>query len=132
MALSQREGVSPVADLILVLHSSSARAWSLCRVLEEAGFDVWAGRNVQDGLVMAANLPFSAIVTDESCAREHPELWQQMHEVSPKACVVVQSRKHEDGGRRHERLLGGSDEVLLGVLTLLLPKTHEAVRAQAA
>ena len=125
----------PVADVkerILVLSPSAARAWALCRVLEEAGFDVWAGRNVQDGLVLAASLQFSAIVADENCANEHPELWQQMHEVSPQACVLVRSRKAEDGGKPLERPLGGSDEVLLGVLTLLLSQTQATVRAQAA
>ena len=117
---------------ILLIDSSVVRAQSICDALAKAGWEIWPGRNVQDALVLAAGLPFNAVVAHESLTRLHPELWEQLSESVPQAFWLVHAEdrtRNEAGGS--ERVLG-SDPALIVAILILLFDQRPVARAQAA
>ena len=124
--------MASVDSRILVLNPSPVRARRLCRKLASAGVETWSGSDVRDALVLAASLQFALVMAEESCTADHPELWQQLGELSPELPVLVYSQGRQPARRSiRTGLLRGSNEVLLAVL-LLLFQDGGAVKAHAA
>jgi hypothetical protein len=119
---------------ILVLKSSSSDAKEVRATLSRAGWEVWLGRTVQDGLLLSARLKFDAVIADESCSKSCPDLWHQLEDTLPEALWIIHRDRSSLGHRKQNQanLLGRDSEVLLAVLLLALETKSERSRASAA
>jgi hypothetical protein len=119
---------------ILVVDSSVVRAQALCGIFAKAKWEIWAGRNVRDALVLAGGLTFDVVLVHESSTQQHPELWEQLAEWVAGACWLVHA---EDAPRGRSKLGCGvleSDPALILAVLMLLVEQGPAVGscAQAA
>ena len=122
---------------ILVLQSSSVAAEKVKNTLSEAGWEIWPGRSVQDALLLSAGLRFDVVVSEESCAKAHPDLWRQLEDALPEALWIIhrdhsKKRNHRTKETPPIGVLGQDSEVLLAIILLALEGGRERSRASAA
>ena len=133
-AADPQEGQSRMAQAsyrILLVDSSVPRGQTLCGTLAKAGWEIWPGRNVQDGLVLAAGLSFQLVLAHETSIHQHPELWAQLADALPVACWLVYGETRTARRQNGAGILGSDPGLILSVLMLLL-EAHPISRAQAA
>lgn len=105
-------------------------------MLERSGLEVWCGNDVRDLLVLASQLDFGAVLVDEISTLSYPELWDQADEALPDLPVLVHSASmkegwHESRSTQRVGIAGGSPEVVLAMVTLLLQEAPQESRAAA-
>lgn len=109
---------------ILCVDSSEARRFRLYALLENAGFDAWMTRDVDDALSLAARLPLDAVVADQPSTLGREDSWERLMRTRAALPVLVHSAEPVedscDGTGEAAAVRSGNPEVIMAFLTLLL------------
>jgi DNA-binding NtrC family response regulator len=110
---------------VLCVDSSESRRHKLSALLEDAGYDVWTSRSIDEGLMLADELNPVALLADQFSTFFDDGDWKRLTTMHPHLPVLVHSAEpsmaalsHEDGLFAAVRT--GDLEMVVAILTLLL------------